>query len=109
VEKCPADVAARLNADYLLIHKHLAHLTRERVQPDLPEWKYQQIPNDVLTLASAWTEHVDLAGEVSCGDLRAHLLWARQEPTTSAMIATTTSTSFDTADIVFPKERSPKS
>jgi len=109
VEKRPADVVTRLNADYLLIHKHLAHLTRERVQPDLPEWKYQAIPNDVMTLVNAWTNHVDQAAEVSTRELRAHLLWARQTPmTTSSVIATTTSTSFDTADVVFPDERSPK-
>jgi hypothetical protein len=109
VEKRPADVVTRLNADYLLIHKHLAHLTRERVQPVLPEWKYRAIPNDVMTLVNAWTNHVDQAAEVSTRELRAHLLWARQAPmTTSSVIATTTSTSFDTTDVLFPDERSPK-
>ena len=91
-----------------MIHKHLAHLTRERVQPVLLEWKYQAIPNDVMTLVNAWTNHVDQAAEVSTR-VRAYLLWTRQTPmTTSSVIATTTSTSFDTADVVFPDERSPK-
>jgi hypothetical protein len=109
VEERPADVVTRLNADYLLIHKHLAHLTRERVQPNLPEWKYQAIPNDVMAVANAWTRHVDQAAQVSTRELRAYLLSARQTPmTTSSVIATTTSTSFDTTDVVFPDERSPK-
>jgi hypothetical protein len=54
----PSDAVKRLQANYQLLHKYLAHLTWERVDPSAPPWTYPNIANDIIEVADAWSQHL---------------------------------------------------
>lgn len=74
----PADATKRLNKNYPLLHKYLAHLTWERVSRSAPDWDYPSIAADVIDVADAWAEHLSLSERSLCEVFRPHVRSARQ-------------------------------
>jgi hypothetical protein len=58
----PAEAVVRLRAAPKVIHKHLAHLTWERINTAGTEWKYVTIAGDVVDVARAWNNHLAADG-----------------------------------------------
>ena len=74
----PSEAVNRLNANNRLLHKYLAHLTWERVDPDAPALNYPNIAADVIDVAAAWSEHLASENQLMWNVFQPHVLLARQ-------------------------------
>ncbi|NQU37369.1 MAG: hypothetical protein HQ526_07210 [Actinobacteria bacterium] len=75
----PKEAVDRLLDAKPLIDKYLAHLTWQRTDPDAQAWDYGEIAEDVVAVASAWTDFLANTNSELASTLRAHILWARNE------------------------------
>jgi hypothetical protein len=81
----PAEVRTQLDAERKLLHKHLVHLTWQRVKDEPAAWDHEHTVRVIVDQLGAYADHVSTGAERGEIDgavvrsLRAHLLWARQE------------------------------
>jgi hypothetical protein len=81
----PPEARAQLDAERKLLHKHLVHLTWDRVQDEPAKWDHRRTVQTIVRELGADADHLSTGaqrGEVDGAvvtSLRAHLLWARQE------------------------------